>query len=309
MRILFTGASSFTGFWFVKTLAAAGHEVVCPVTGDLEHYADVRRQRVEKLKPLCRFILHAPFGSENFLNAIRENHFDLLCQHAAEVRNYISPDFDVSRALHHHTLNLREVLAAMNSRGLKAVILTGTVFEPDEGAGDEPLRAFSPYGLAKGVTFQFFRYYCHEASVPLGKFVIPNPFGPFEEARFTAYLMRQWREGKSAEVKTPDYLRDNIHVDLLAAVYGQFVSLTATTANTALIKINPSGYVETQGDFAERVAREVRARTGWACALELLHQEDFREPLNRVNTEPAVKLVTEWNERAAWDAFVSFYST
>jgi UDP-glucose 4-epimerase len=306
MKIFFTGASSFTGFWFVKTLAAAGHEIVCPVTGDLEHYADVRRQRVEQLKPLCHFIPQAPFGSENFLKTIRENRFDLLCHHAAEVRNYKSPDFDASRALHHNTLDLRTVLATMKQRGLKAVILTGTVFEPDEGSGEEPLRAFSPYGLSKGMTFQFFRYCCYEAGVPLGKFVIPNPFGPFEDVRFTAYLMRNWREGKPAGVKTPDYLRDNIHVDLLAAVYGQFVSRTATIKN-GLIKTNPGGYVEKQGQFAQRVAREVKARTGWACELELAKQEDFSEPLNRANMETAVKLVAEWNEGAAWDNFVAFY--
>jgi nucleoside-diphosphate-sugar epimerase len=306
MKILFTGASSFTGFWFVKTLAAAGHEIVCPVTGDLEHYADIRRQRVEQLKPLGRFVPHAPFGSENFLKAIRDNRFDLLCHHAAEVRNYKSPDFDASRALHHNTLELRAVLAAMKPRGLKAVILTGTVFEPDEGTGDEPLRAFSPYGLSKGMTFQFLRYCCYEAGVPLGKFVIPNPFGPFEDVRFTAYLMRSWREGKTAGVKTPDYLRDNIHVDLLAAVYGQFVARAATLKN-GLSKTNPSGYVEKQGQFAQRVAREVRERTGWACELELAKQEDFSEPLNRANTERAIQLAPEWNERAAWDHFVAFY--
>ena len=27
MKILFTGASSFTGYWFVKELAERGHEV------------------------------------------------------------------------------------------------------------------------------------------------------------------------------------------------------------------------------------------------------------------------------------------
>jgi nucleoside-diphosphate-sugar epimerase len=306
MKILFTGASSFTGFWFVKTLTAAGHEITCPVTGDLEHYADVRRQRVERLKPLCRFVPHAPFGSENFLKTAGENRFDLLCHHAAEVRNYKSPDFDAFRALHHNTLNLRGVLAAMKPRGLKAVILTGTVFEPDEGSGDEPLRAFSPYGLSKGVTFQFFRYHCHVAGVPLGKFAIPNPFGPLEEVRFTAYLMRNWREGNPAGVKTPEYLRDNIHVDLLAAVYGRFVDRTAAL-KSGLIKINPSGYVEKQGEFAQRVAREVRTRTGWACELEFLKQEDFSEPLNRANTEPAAKLAPEWNESVAWDNFVAFY--
>ena len=87
MKILFTGASSFTGFWFIKTLAAAGHEIICPVTGNLVDYADLRLWRVEQLKSVCRFIPQAPFGSENFLKAIRENRFDLLCHHAAEARN------------------------------------------------------------------------------------------------------------------------------------------------------------------------------------------------------------------------------
>jgi hypothetical protein len=75
-----------------------------------------------------------------------------------------------------------------------------------------------------------------------------------------------------------------------------------------LIRINPSGYAEKQGEFARRVAREIRARRGWACDLELQRQEDFREPLRRVNIEPAAPLVPGWDESAAWDAFVEFYS-
>ncbi|MGA2801872.1 MAG: NAD(P)-dependent oxidoreductase [Verrucomicrobiota bacterium] len=307
MKILFTGASSFTGFWFAKTLATAGYEIACPVTGDLEHYTNVRRQRVEKLKLLCRFIPHAPFGSENFLSLIRENNFDLLCHHAAEVANYKSLEFNALRALQNNTLNLRAVLAAAKERGLKAIVLTGSLFEPDEGAGDEPLRAFSPYGLSKGLTFQVFRYYCGETKLPLGKFVIPNPFGPFEEPRFTAHLMRSWKAGKPIEVKTPDYIRDNIHVDLLAATYGQFVSRVGTM-KSGCVKINPCGYTEKQGVFARRVAREVQTRLGWACELKLAKQEDFSEPLNRTNTEPAAKLVPGWNESKAWDEFTRFYA-
>ncbi|MGO8839383.1 MAG: NAD-dependent epimerase/dehydratase family protein [Limisphaerales bacterium] len=307
MKILFTGASSFTGFWFVKTLAAAGHELCCPVTGDLVDYADLRLWRVEQLKSVCRFIPQAPFGSDNFLKVIRENRFDLLCHHAAEVRNYKSPDFDALRALQNNTLNLRAVLTALGQRGLKAVCLTGSVFEPDEGSGDEPLRAFSSYGLSKGLTFQFFRHYCHENGLPLGKFVISNPFGPFEEPRFTAYLMRTWREGKPAEVKTPDYVRDNIHVDLLAAVYNQFVQRVGAMP-AGCVKINPSGYLGKQGEFAQRVAQEARTRLGWTCELKLARQEDFSEPLRRVNTDPAAPLVPEWNESKAWGAFVEFYA-
>jgi nucleoside-diphosphate-sugar epimerase len=307
MKILFTGASSFTGFWFVKTLAAAGHEIICPVTKDLADYSETRGQRIEQLKPLCQFIPCATFGSENFLSAVHENNFDLLCHHAADVTNYKSAGFDVQRALENNTFNLRAVIAALRERGLKAVILTGTVFENGEGAGSEPLVAVSPYGLSKSLTFQKLRDFCAEAKVPLGKFVIPNPFGPFEEPRFTAYLMKNWRDGKIAEVKTPDYVRDNIHVDLLAAAYAKFAARVGN-ANEPLLKINPSGYIEKQGEFALRVAREVKARTGWNCELKFLRQENFSEPMERVNTEPAPEEIPDWNESKAWDNFVEFYA-
>jgi len=307
MKILFTGASSFTGFWFVKTLAAAGHEVVCPVTKNLADYTGARGRRIEKLKPFCQLIPQMSFGSEDFLNVIRRHDFVLLCHHAADVTNYKSPDFDALRAVQNNTHNLRAVLAAMNEHGMKAVVLTGSVFENDEGTGTEPLVAASPYGLSKALTFQKFRGVCNAMEVRLGKFVIPNPFGPFEEARFTAYLMRDWQAGKMAEVKTPDYVRDNIHVDLLALAYAAFVSRVAA-AKAPLLKINPSGYVESQGEFTQRVAREVKIRTGWACEWQWSRQTDFSEPLKRINTQPAVNLVPEWKEATAWDAFAEFYS-
>jgi nucleoside-diphosphate-sugar epimerase len=304
MKILFTGASSFTGFWFVRTLAAAGHQLVCPVTRSLDDYTEVRRRRVELLRPLCRFVPGTTFGVENFL-ALAGEKFDLLCHHAAEMTNYRSPDFDALQALQRNSLNARAVLKALQC----PVVLTGSVFENDEGAGegDEPLRAFSPYGLSKGLTFQYFRHYCHAADVTLGKFVIPNPFGPFEEPRFTAFLMKNWKAGKPAEVKTPDYLRDNVHADLLADAYVKFAEKTAT-AGEPLLKTNPSGYVEKQGEFAQRVAREVKSRLGWTCELKLAKQEDFSEPLDRHNTEPAAALAPGWNESKAWDAFAQFYA-
>jgi UDP-glucose 4-epimerase len=312
MKILFTGASSFTGFWFVKTLIAAGHEMICPLRGSSEKYEGTRKQRVEQLQAACHFLQSAPFGSENFLKLARQEKFDLFCHHAAEVADYKSPSFDAMAALASNTLHLRAVLKTLDC----PVVLTGSVFENDEGvdpqlgkskAEGEGLRAFSPYGLSKGMTFQYFRHYCHEAGVPLGKFVIPNPFGPFEEPRFTAHLMKNWREGKPAEVKTPDYLRDNIHVDLLAAVYGQFAKRVAGM-KSGCVKSNPSGYAEKQGEFARRVAKEVESRTGWHCVLKLAKQEDFSEPLNRVNAEPALAIVPKWSEAKAWNGFVDFYT-
>jgi len=306
MRILFTGASSFTGLAFVKALAGAGHEVVCPLTGGLDRYTGVRQQRVEQLKPLARLPPNAPFGSEAFLTLVHEGNWDLLCHHAAEVTNYRSPQFDAFEALRKNTLNLSSVLAALQNRGLRAVVLTGSVFENDEGVGNEPLRAFSPYGLSKGLTFQVFRYWCGQARLPLAKFVIPNPFGPFEEERFTSYLMRAWQAGQAATVKTPLYVRDHIPVDLLALVYAQWAE-RAILAREPLLRLRPSGYVESVGAFAGRVAAETRRRLNWPCACELGRQQEFAEPLVRVNADPAIPAAPNWSEGAFWDSFVQYY--
>jgi nucleoside-diphosphate-sugar epimerase len=307
MKILFTGASSFTGYWFIKTLAAAGHEIVCPLLGTVEGYEGIRKLRAQQLAPLCRLVPNTPFGSDKFLDLVRSSPWDVLCHHATVSANYKSPDFDACAALQTNALNLRTVLAASKSAGLRAVILTGSVFENDEGKGDEPLRAFSGYGLSKGLTWQAFRYYCDEARIPLGKFVIPNPFGPYEEPRFTAYLMKNWREGKTAGVKTPDYLRDNIHVDLLALAYGDFFN-RVTVLKSGVTRLSPSNYVETQGTFAQRLGREVQKRLGWECKLDLAKQEYFSEPLRRVNTDPVAPLFPAWNEAKAWDRFAEFYA-
>lgn len=307
MKILFTGASSFTGFWFIKALAAAGHEVVCPLTRDVEHYIGTRGQRIEWLRPVCRFVSSAPFGSVNFLTLASVENFAQLCHHAAAVTNYKSPDFDAQAALRNNTHKLPAVLLALRERGLTSVVLTGTYFEAGEGAGSAPHRTFSPYSLSKTLTFDAVLAECQNVGVPLGKFVIPNPFGPLEDPRFTAFLMKNWKSGQPCEVKTPDYVRDNIHVNLLAAAYVKFAA-KAAASKEQFLKTNPSGYVESQGEFAQRVAREVKVRLGWACELKLAKQEDFSEPLNRANTEPATKLAPEWNEPKAWDAFTEFYA-
>ena len=119
--------------------------------------------------------------------------------------------------------NLSAVLDLLDG-GSKGVVLTGSVFEQNEGAGEPPLVAFSPYGLSKGLTAEVVRHRCHEFGLRYGKFVIPNPFGPLEEPRFCAYLIRSWKKGEVAQVNTPDYVRDNIHVSLLAAAYAKFVA-------------------------------------------------------------------------------------
>lgn len=308
MKVLFTGASSFTGLWFARELVRAGHDVVAVFRRNRGDYADsVRAERVDLLHRLCRSKWGVTFGEPTFLDIIdSESGWDLLCHHAAEVTTYRSPDFDLIGALASNIRNAPAVLDHLKQRGCRGVVLTGSFFEPGEGAGSDGIQAVSPYGLSKFLTAESFRFFLAQRTLPMGKFVLPNPFGPYEERRFTAYLMGKWFANETAIVRTPDYMRDNIHVSLAAKAYARFAEQVAVRGETC-IKLNPSGYVETQGEFADRVAREVRSRTGLACTLEIGRQRDFPEPRVRVNTDVLKPSELGWNERLAWDELTSYY--
>jgi nucleoside-diphosphate-sugar epimerase len=305
MKILFTGGSSFTGYWFIRELAAAGHAVTAVFRRETEEYSDdVRRERVILASEVSRPSYGCSFGDAEFLTLINEGSWDLLCHHGADVTNYKSPDFNVAAALRNNTHNLQAVLEALGSTGCLRVLLTGSVFEGGEGAGSQGLPDFSPYGLSKALTAQTFRYYCACAGFGLGKFVIPNPFGPYEERRFTAYLMKNWLAGNPAVCTQPSYVRDNIHVSLLAKAYVHFAEKFPATGFT---RTNPSGYAESQGAFTVRIAQEMRARLHLPCLVELKKQDEYPEPRVRINTDPPDANALGWDEALAWDEMADYY--
>jgi nucleoside-diphosphate-sugar epimerase len=308
VRILLTGASSFTGSWFARELAAAGHEVVATFRRAPEGYEGLRRSRVEGLLGVVRAAHGVSFGDDAFLALVdREGPFDLLCHHAAEATDYRSADFDAVAALARNTHRLGPVLRALRGGGTRAVLLTGSVFEGGEGAGSEGLPHFSPYGLSKALTARVVEFEAARAGLGYGKFVIPNPFGPWEEARFTHHLIRSWLAGRTPAVRTPAYVRDNIHVSLLALAYVDFAQRVADSRTP--LRLGPSGYVESQGRFAERVAAALEPRLGVPCPLEQHEQSEFAEPRVRVNTHPLDARRLGWDEAKAWDALAAYYSS
>jgi nucleoside-diphosphate-sugar epimerase len=294
--------------WFAEALARAGHAVTATFRGNAAAtYSDaLRRERVERVAAVCHVEHACSFGDARFVRLIESERFDVLCHHGADATNYKSPDFDVAAALASNTLNLRGVLEALRSSGCTRIALTGSVFEGGEGAGSAGLPHFSPYGLSKALTAEVFGHHARAAGMRLGKFVIPNPFGPHEEPRFTAYLVRSWYAHETPTVKTPAYVRDNIHVSLLALAYVRFVE--ALPAETGFQKLHPSGYIESQGSFARRFAGELRERLGLECRFEEATQTDFSEPMIRINTDAVDARALGWNESAAWDALAQYYA-
>jgi nucleoside-diphosphate-sugar epimerase len=303
MKILFTGGSSFTGYWFARELASQGHDVFAVFRRQPHEYDnELRRQRIEAVAKVTQPIYGTSFGDDKFIQLVRAVRFDVLCHHGAEAADYRSPHFDVLAAVGSNSRELQGVLALLKETGCTRIVLTGSVFENDEGFGSSP-EAFSPYGLSKALTWQIFRYYARTHQASLGKFVIPNPFGPFEEPRFTYYLIKNWFSGNLPTVNTPEYVRDNIHVSLLAKVYARFV----VEQPTGLSRINPSGYVESQEAFARRFGRELGPRLGLKCAIETKAQTDFSEPRLRINRDVAAAAVQDFNEQRAWDELADYY--
>lgn len=305
MKVLLTGASSFTGLWFARALSARGFEVLAPIRQGVDTYDGIRRERVEALREVAEVVPGLSFGSAEFLDLVKSHRIDALCHHAAHVADYRSPDFDVAAALAANTKNFRLLTEQLAANGTRAVVVTGSVFEPEEGAGTKPLLAFSPYGLSKAFTAETIRYWCAQAGLPFGKFVVANPFGPFEEPRFCTYLMREWKHDRTPAVRTPDYVRDNIHVDALARAYANFVAHSIETGTGG--HLAPSMYVETQGAFARRFTAEVARRMGKPWHVDLGVQSEFSEPLTRISVDRPDYTALGFDESAAWDDIVAFY--
>jgi UDP-glucose 4-epimerase len=261
LRILITGASSFTGSWFARGLAAAGHDVTA--TFRRREYDGLRGERVQRVCEVATPLWEVALGDV-------EGEYDALCAHGAEAADYRSGDFDADAAVAENTRGLSRISA-------RRVVVTASVFENG---------VQTPYAESKRRTTEAFR------AAGAAVFVIPNPFGPWEEPRFTTYLARTWLEGAVASVNTPDYVRDNIHVRALTEAYVRFVESDAVQAA-------PSQYRETQGAFAQRFAHELEPRLGVPCRLELREQTDFSEPLELVNTDP-VDGPEPWDELAEW---------
>ena len=300
MRVLLTGVSSFTGLWFARALRAAGCEVVAPLRASA--YEDpLRRARMAEAAKVAEIVPAAPFGSPAFLELLARG-FDVLCHHAAEAANHKSPDFDVEAAVAGNTFNAAATLQSARAAGVQRLVLTGSAFEEGEGRGTLPLAAFSPYGLSKTLTARAFQGECDRAGLPMVKFVVPNPFGPYEAQTFQRAVMTRWREDQAVQVSHPFYGRDNAPVDLLGQVY-------ARAATGALgVHVSPSVYAGEVGGFFQRMAREVRPRTGWACALSLAERQDSTEPLERYNLQPVDPDDYGWSESAFWDGYAAYYA-
>lgn len=307
-RVLLTGASSFTGSWLAEALAARGAHVVAPLAR-AESAGDERRAAcVRKAAAVATLLPERPIGSDGFLATLDDyGPFDLVILHGAEVGDFRAGEFDVQGAVARTTLGIDHLFKRLRQTGCSRVVVTGSVFEADEGCGDAQLNAIGDYGLAKTLSWQVIRHAAQNAHLALGKFTIPHPFGPLERPGFISHLMRSWLAGEAPGIHHPHYERDFIHVDLLVAAYAGFALALPTQAG--LFRRAPGGYRQSLQAFAERLASEMRPRLACECALD--HTQPMRlgeEPIRRYNTDVTTGLEHSWNYSKSWSSLAEFYS-
>ena len=305
-RILLTGASSFTGLWIAEALAAAGHEVVAPLTRQADGYPGLRGERVARLSASAARVFEAPLDSDRFRDLARTGGFDLFAHHGADIPGYRSPDYDVAAGVARNLAGAGPAVRAAADGGCRVLISTATVFEPGEGGEGPDAPAVSPYGLSKGLTGQALAGFAEEAGLSFGRFVIANPFGVLEEGRMGWSLFQAWFRGEPGRVLTPAYVRDNQPVPHLADAYVRLAGRLLESDRPVKLDARPSGLVGTQGDFAKRLAAEAGPRLGLACDLVLNNQVDFPESRVRVNDEPC--LPSGWRGEAFFDAYTDYYA-
>jgi len=173
-----------------------------------------------------------------------------------------------------------------------------------EGAGSRDCRDFSPYGLSKALTAQVFRYHCARAGLGWGSSSIPNPFGPFEEPRYTAHLMKNWFAGATPTCSSRPTCATTSTVALLAKEYARFAKEHARGGSR---RCNPTGYVREPGRVSCASRKPCATRLGLPCPVRLAQQTEFPEPRVRINTDVPDAGALGFDRDRAWDEFAEYY--
>lgn len=302
MRVLLTGAGSFTGAFFARALAEGGAEVIAPLRGPLATTDVLRTRRLAKIRTRVELVPAAAMGSTRLRDLAAANGpFDLVCLHAAEVGDFRRPDYDPFAAAASTTAGLGRLLEAARCR---AVLVTGSVFEADAGAGDASLGAIGAYGLAKTLAFSAVRWTCEQQGVALSKFTIAHPFGPFEKAGLTSALLAAWAKGEAGLVARPRLVRDFVPVSALAQAYADMAR--TVSAEGVRHRLTPSGFAEPVVAFVERLARAMRPRLGRPCAYIVDEPATpSAEPLRRVGIDRLAFLDCPAAIEALWDSYAT----
>jgi UDP-glucose 4-epimerase len=278
MRIILTGVTSFSG--------------VIGVTRGTDTTSPLVEKRIKWLRHRHPTFQLVPMDQ---LSASKTGTVDLVGFHGTATFDYRDPNFDVMAAVQNTLETSKRIFELFPNA---SIVHTGTYGEPNESIGESPLETFNGYSASKALIYSHHKQMLRPDKAIL-KYVMPNPFGPLEPPKLTEYLLRTWAKGEVPLVKFPNYIRDNVPIDLLASHYA--LSVKAFSAGDQSFSVHPSKYAETNSTFVTRYANEISERFSREFNTEFPIRHDYPEPRIRVNRDYCQDLVTDWDEVRSWD--------
>jgi nucleoside-diphosphate-sugar epimerase len=285
MKVLLTGATSFTGCHIARALLDSGAQVYATLTKSKAHYQDdsLIQKRLQHAKG-AEWISECAFGSDTMFSLVKMRQIDIFINHGASIKGYRSPDFNFEESAIKGLHNAAKLMACLKENGCKGLIHSGTVFEANQN-----LPAMSPYGLAKGKVWEGLKTECKNAKLSLSKIVIANPIGPFEnDDRLIPVFARMWREGKTPSLTTPGQSWDNVPAPWLAAVYLDEAKRLMDSPAGLLRERRPSGFTISNEELVGRIAKELKGLHGKAFRFEI--KDNGAQSPSRLNDEKLAEL-------------------
>lgn len=193
MHYWITGASSFTAFHLIHHLYQRGHRVTASLSFPLDTYQGVRICRIQRLPSEVLVLDACPFGSDTMLEHLSMSTVDVFCHHGSWTRGLHQTDFDLQLAMKWNTHQIHQVLRTLLAGGCRQVVYTDSYFA-------QHTSHISPYALSKQLTRDALQFYSESLGISFRRIVLPNPIGPWDNARLLETFYRLWADGGAADI-------------------------------------------------------------------------------------------------------------
>jgi hypothetical protein len=290
--ILLTGITSFTGMHFASSLLDNGREVF----GFSRDLGKLNKMQQARLTQLRKKYANFRILENNSVKSLKE--VGILCLHGADASNYKSGLFNKEAALENFWKIADDLICNLKP---KKILYTSTYFEKNVAFGVDSNLSFNEYSNFKTSAWENLQEK-YSKELPISRYIIATPFGPYEEKRLIWHLLQSWAKDGIAELQAPSYIRDYVPISILSKHYNWAIG--ECISNEKELHFSPSFYAESNISFAQRYGLELQKRRNLSIDVKPSKHETYNEPLVRVNKKHIYEDVERISEIEVWDEVI-----